>query len=123
MTLSYAVFTEQEIFRLKKLVNNDRNNISTQNKKILNKVVEEFYQGTCPCCGKKSNSWHYDHWEDRSITKLNSVWKVCRECNTKLGAAGDMTKRTPYKERFDLFQKQINWSICLQGQLPIIENC
>ena len=56
----------------------------------------------------------------RSITKLNSVWKVCRECNTKLGAAGDMTKRQPYKERFELFQRLVSWTVGVQGQLPII---
>ena len=119
MTLS-AVFTHEEIIKLKKLVNNERNDLSTKNKKILNRVVKEHYHDTCPCCGKTSKTWQYDHWEDRSITKLNSVWKVCRECNTKLGAAGDMTKRQPYKERFELFQRLVSWTVGVQGQLPII---
>ena len=119
MTLS-AVFTHEEIIKLKKLVNNERNDLSTKNKKILNRVVKEHYHDTCPCCGNKSKTWQYDHWEDRSITKLDSVWKVCRECNTKLGAAGDMTKRQPYKERFELFQRLVSWTVGVQGQLPII---
>ena len=105
MTLS-AVFTHEEIIKLKKLVNNERNDLSTKNKKILNRVVEEHYHDTCPCCGKKSKTWQYDHWEDRSITKL--------------GAAGDMTKRQPYKERFELFQRLVSWTVGVQGQLPII---
>ena len=52
MTLS-AVFTHEEIIKLKKLVNNERNDLSTKNKKILNRVVEEHYHDTCPCCGQK----------------------------------------------------------------------
>ena len=29
-------------------------------------------------------------------------------------------KRQPYKERFELFQRLVNWTVGVQGQLPII---
>lgn len=76
--------------------------------KFYGQVLEQFYRFPdgvhCPCCNSPASRWEVDHWSNITNPDRRNGWKVCQSCNQKLGAAGDMSKRAPFEQRFNAFQ-------------------
>jgi hypothetical protein len=86
----------------------------TRNQDVYDRVIEDFYLGRCPCCGRhviikdgaRTALYCLDHATDNPYRNgLYEMWAVCKYCNSKF--KHDPRYRAETMDRFRVFQSRV----------------